>query len=109
MKETLILVADPEIPRTVPGARKHQSARHGAYANKPAILKVGNPATRKDPDSPAIVLSEGAHSLIWQSTTGYLAHRAEDACLARRSKPAELLFSLGADAHGLRASLAINR
>src|SRR5690349_8781908 len=59
MKETLILVADPEIPRTVRGAGKHNSARPGDYGNKPIILKEGNSAIREDPDSPAIVLREG--------------------------------------------------
>jgi hypothetical protein len=109
MQETLILVADPEIPRTVRGAGKHLSVLHGVYENKPAILKVGNPARHRNPNSPAIVLSEGLHSPIRQSATGYLAHGAEDARLARRDTPAEFLFSPDADAHGLCASLTVNR
>jgi hypothetical protein len=108
MNETLILVADPDTPRTVSGAGKHLFAWHCAYANKPAIIKVGNPARREDPNSPAIVLGEGVHFLIWQSTAGYLADGAEDARLARRRKPAEPMFSLGVDAHGLCASLTVN-
>src|ERR1700745_1208446 len=109
MKETLILDADPDIPRTAPDAGKNVPARHSVYGNKPASIKVDNPSRRNDPNAPAIVQSDRVYCLIWQSTTGYLAHGAEDARPARRRKPAELLFSFGADAHGRCASLTINR
>src|ERR1700723_3640945 len=73
MKNTLMLVADPEIPRTVRGHRMHHGAgiRDSAGINiqgdKPAVLEVGNPAQRGRQNSPMIVLKQRLDTIIRQS------------------------------------------
>src|SRR5580693_7013751 len=67
MKKTLV-VANPETSRVTPGDGMSVLAGHTSYGNKPVILEVGNPATRGDPNSPAVVLKEGLHILIRQTT-----------------------------------------
>ena len=59
MKKTLILVADPDVSRAVPGYGIHNSAGHAIHGNKPAILEVRNPASRGDPNSPVTILERG--------------------------------------------------
>jgi hypothetical protein len=58
MKKTAILVGDPQIPGSVLSDGMHYSARKAAYGNKPIILHVADPATRGDPNSPAIILKK---------------------------------------------------
>ena len=60
MEETLV-VANPEIPRAVSGDGVHDSAGHPTHGDKPAIIEVGDPAERRDPNSPAFVLKQGLH------------------------------------------------
>ncbi len=74
MKKTLILVADPEIPRTVASDGMHDPARRAVYGNKPAILEVGNPSSRGDPNSSAIILKEGG-CIVWQSAVSLAVDR----------------------------------
>src|SRR5271166_1279829 len=74
MKKTLIL-ADPEIPRAVPGDGMHGSLGHTAYGNKVAILEVGNSAPGGDPNAPVIVLKEGPHPIVRQSTASLSVNR----------------------------------
>jgi hypothetical protein len=52
-------MADPKIPRTVAGDGQHKPAGHGGYGNGPAVLEVGNPTVRGDPNSTAIVRLAG--------------------------------------------------
>jgi hypothetical protein len=61
MNKAVVLVADPEILRSVPGDGMHLSAGHAVYRNEPAIIEVGDPAARGDPNSPAFVLKEGVY------------------------------------------------
>src|ERR1700722_13433725 len=61
MKKTVILIANPKIPRAISGNGVHDSTGHSTHGNKPAILQVGNPAERGDPNSSALVLKEGKH------------------------------------------------
>src|SRR6266700_1656776 len=75
MKKALILVADPETSSTVFGDGIHVSVRHGADAYKPAILEVGSPAKRGDPNSPTLILKEGLHKIIRQSTASLAVNR----------------------------------
>jgi hypothetical protein len=56
MKKALILVADPEVVRLVPGNGTHHSVGHSSYGNEPVILEVGNTAKRADPNPSAIIL-----------------------------------------------------
>src|SRR5277367_5702037 len=72
MKEIVILVGDPEIPGTVHGM--HDPARHATYGNKPAVLEVGKRASRRDPNSPAIILEERVR-IIRQSTASLAIDR----------------------------------
>ena len=58
-KETVILVGDPHIPRTILADTMHEAAGNAAYGNKAAILQVANAAKRRDPDSPAMILKKG--------------------------------------------------
>src|SRR6266478_62305 len=74
MKKAMIHVTDPKIPAVVPGDGIQLAAGHAKYGNKPAVLKVGNPAKRGDPNSPAIILKKRLHPAR-QSTIGYLADR----------------------------------
>src|SRR5580692_5375236 len=73
MKKALI-VADPEIPRAVSGNGAHVSAGHTTHGNKPAILQVGDPVERGDPNSPAFVLKEGIH-IAQQSAASFPINR----------------------------------
>src|SRR5258708_26395021 len=75
MNQTAFLVANPEIPRTFFGDGMHYFAWHRADGSKPAILKIGNPARCRDPNSPVIVLKEGLQDIIRQSAIAYLTHR----------------------------------
>src|SRR5271166_5275833 len=68
MKETVSGVADPEIPRTISGDGVYESVGHSADGNKPAILEIGKPAIRGNPDSPAVILKQGPHHIVRQST-----------------------------------------
>src|SRR5271166_523454 len=67
MKKTFVLVANPEAPRTVSGDGMHNSAGHGICRNKPAVLKVGDPTGRCDPNSRTIVLEQRPDGVIRQS------------------------------------------
>src|SRR5579871_3389684 len=104
MKKTVILVADPETPCSVPGDGKHLSSGHAAYGNKSAILHVANPMKRGHPNAPLIVLKEGSH-LIQQSTIGYLARLPHGAPAARRGKCGQFSFRFGVAGRGLSAAL----
>jgi hypothetical protein len=118
MKKALMLVAYPKIPGTVSGYGMQPSAgrdqgQHGCgaalgrmpildlgtvrcYGDKPAIFEVGSPTLRERPNSPYIVLKERLHTVIRQSTIGYLAH-------------IEFSFLCAAAAPGRCASFAVNR
>src|SRR5580704_17568083 len=104
MKKTVILVADPETPRSVPGDGKHLSTGHAAYGNESAILHVANPMKRGHANAPLIVLKEGSH-LIQQPTIGYLSHLPYRARPARRGKSGQFSFRFGVTGHGLSAAL----
>src|SRR6266566_5956070 len=93
MKKTVRLVVDPEIPRALLGDGMHDPTRDRPNGNKPPILKIGNAAKRRDPNSPALVPKERHHGIVRQSIIVYLAHRR------RMSRACER-------AH---ASLAVNR
>src|SRR4051812_47854915 len=75
MKQTKILVGDPKISPTVLCDGLHGRAGNRAYGNKPAILKIGDSARRRGPDSPATVLKERLHSGVRERTIVNLAHR----------------------------------
>src|SRR6266566_283957 len=75
MNKPLILVADPEIARTVPGYGVHDSTGHRPYGNEPAIFEVGKPAKSGDPNSPAIVLKKGLHGVVWQPSSSLAVDR----------------------------------
>src|SRR6266496_4625833 len=74
MKKSL-LVADPEIPRTLPLYGSHTSTWHAVQGNKPAIVEIHNAAPHENPNSPSIVLIQGLQLIIRQSTVDDLAHR----------------------------------
>ena len=60
MKKTLILVADPEIPRTIPGDGMHLPPGTPLTGVKPAILKVRQVRRSEDTQiRSAIILKEG--------------------------------------------------
>jgi hypothetical protein len=69
MKETLNGMADPDIPRAVSSDGVDESVRYSVYGNKPAVLEIGDPVICRNPDSPTVVLKEGTHHIIRQSTT----------------------------------------
>src|SRR5271165_4232041 len=69
MKKTVILIADPKIPGTVPGDGMYHSTGQSTYRSKPAILKAGNPTMCGHPNPTAIVLKERLDSIIGQSTS----------------------------------------
>jgi hypothetical protein len=94
MKKTVLTVANPEVPRTLPSDGTHVSTGHAAYGDKPAILEVGNAATRRYPNAPPIILTKGLHGVIWQSIVGYIAH---------------IEFSSGVTARGLCTPFTVNR
>src|SRR5580658_7376661 len=74
MKKTMILVADPEVPPAVTGDGMHDPARYATDGNKPAILEVGKPACRGDPNSAAIILKERVRTIL-QSTASLTENR----------------------------------
>ena len=76
MKKTVILVADPEIPRAVPGDGMHVSAGHAADGNKPAILEVGDPAHAWRPKFARDHPERGTPTpSSWQSTASLAVNR----------------------------------
>src|ERR1700739_4708198 len=75
MKETLVLVADPDIPRIVAGDGMELSGGHGAYGDKPAMLEIGNAARGGDPGPPAIILKKALRRIIGQSTVFLAVNR----------------------------------
>ena len=75
------------IPRAVLGDGMHLSGGQAAYGSKPAILKIGNPAVRRNPNSAFGVLKKRLEAVIWQFKIGYLAHP-----LACRAVLSGLLF-----------------
>src|SRR5580693_2172927 len=74
MKKTLLLIADPEITRTISRNGMPVFAGYASYGNEPSILKVGKPAIRGDPNAPPIVLKEGLR-IICQSAASLAVNR----------------------------------
>src|SRR5262249_6813758 len=62
LKETCILVGDPEILRAVLGDAMHGSARDTADWDKSVILQIAEFAQCGDPDSPAGILKKRIRS-----------------------------------------------
>jgi hypothetical protein len=51
-----------------------ESAGHNRCGKKPSILERSNPASRRDPNSTAVVLKEGPHAIIRQSTASFAVY-----------------------------------
>jgi hypothetical protein len=51
------------------------SGGHVPYRSKPAILEIGNAATRGDANAPSIILKDGLHGIVRQSTTSLAINR----------------------------------
>src|ERR1700722_15035438 len=67
-------MAEPDVSRPVASDGVYLSGGNAADGNEAAILEVGNPPTRGDPNSAVIVLKEGFRAIVWQSTIGNFAH-----------------------------------
>src|SRR5258705_9229236 len=57
-QKTGILAGDPQIAGGVFDNGTYNSAWYTAYGKKMAALQVSDPAERRDPDSPAIILKK---------------------------------------------------
>src|SRR4030095_15008125 len=62
LKETSILVGDPEILRRVLGDALHEAAGDAADGDKSVILQVANPVKSGNPNSPASILKKRIRS-----------------------------------------------
>ena len=97
MKKALAM-AHPDVPRSVRGNGINESGGHGTQGNKSVRLENRDAVWRCDPNLPAIILKEGVHFIIRQSTSRNLPHR-----------PARSGKSAGPTARRLHTSLAVNR
>jgi len=93
-----IAVTHPDVPRGVRGNGINDPVGHGAHGNEPVRVENGDSTKRCDPNLPAIILREGVHLIIRQSTSSNLSHR-----------PPLPGNSLGSTALGRCTSLAVNR
>src|SRR5215472_1877807 len=57
-KKALILVGDPEIPRSVLGDAVHHAARNSSDRNEAAVLQVAQFPIGGDPNSPTTILKK---------------------------------------------------
>src|SRR5215510_10253246 len=62
LKETNILVSEPEVPRRVLGDGMHVSARNAPDRNKSVTLQIAECALRGDPNAPASILKKRIRS-----------------------------------------------
>src|SRR6266853_2994479 len=74
MDKTEKPVVDPDTPRTVLDEGSRIRAGDRGYGREPAVLKIGNPVPRRDPNSLTSVLQEGKNVIVRQCDFGRLAH-----------------------------------
>jgi hypothetical protein len=61
VKETVLFVDDPQVPRIVFADGKHISAGNAADGSKPVMGQVANAAIRRDPDLPGSIQEKRLH------------------------------------------------